>query len=116
MNSESLMSAHLNFLAALERLPRDRPSRDGRSPWPRYPDFLQRHWITADDYLTHVMVPFLDSEAGESRSISMWTRRFIGTAAFSSDPVSSNGRWREIAARSLQSGYVAYRSGIPDWH
>ena len=56
------MSAHLRFLAALERLPRI-DHRVTAGPLVRgIPDFLQRHWLTADDYLTHVMVPFLDSE------------------------------------------------------
>lgn len=56
------MSIHLRFLAAIDRLPRlDTPvlaatlDRD----WPL---FRQRGWITDEGYLTHVMVPFLDSE------------------------------------------------------
>ncbi|MBP8276605.1 MAG: hypothetical protein KAX55_06925, partial [Propionivibrio sp.] len=56
------MSAHLNFLAALERLPRIDHCVTAGPLGRGIPDFLQRHWITADDYLTHVMVPFLDSE------------------------------------------------------
>ena len=62
MNSEPPISAHLHFLATLERLPRiDHHVMTGALAL-CIPDFLQRHWITADDYLTHVMVPFLDSE------------------------------------------------------
>lgn len=56
------MSVHLSFLEALERL----PQIDSRVLATRLgscrPEFLQRRWITEDDYLTHVMVPFLDSE------------------------------------------------------
>ena len=55
-------SAHLSFLAALERLPRVdsrvRAAELGRCR----PTFLQRRWITEEDYLTHLMVPVLDSE------------------------------------------------------
>jgi len=56
------MSAHLSFLAVLERLPRVdsrvRAAELGRCR----PTFLQRRWITEEDYLTHLMVPVLDSE------------------------------------------------------
>ncbi|HDR3117502.1 hypothetical protein [Pseudomonas aeruginosa] len=56
------MSIHLRFLAAIDRLQRlDTPvlaatlDRD-------WLQFRQRGWITEEGYLTHVMVPFLDSE------------------------------------------------------
>ena len=55
-------SAHLSFLAALERLPRV-DSRVRAAELGRFrPTFLQRRWITEEDYLTHLMVPVLDSE------------------------------------------------------
>ncbi|RMX06586.1 hypothetical protein D8I35_08710 [Corticibacter populi] len=57
-----MTSPHLNFFLALDNLPRldasvlaDRLGRD-------YRQFLQRRWIVPAGYLTHVMVPFLDSE------------------------------------------------------
>lgn len=56
------MSIHLRFLAAIDRLSRlDTPvlaatlDRD-------WLQFRQRGWITDEGHLTHVMVPFLDSE------------------------------------------------------
>jgi hypothetical protein len=56
------MSLTLGFFRALENLPHlDSPvmadcfGRDTQH-------FLQRRWITPEGYLTHVMVPFLDSE------------------------------------------------------
>ena len=64
MSSEraTAMSVHLSFLAELERLPRVdsrvRAAELGRCR----PTFLQRRWITEEDYLTHLMVPVLDSE------------------------------------------------------
>lgn len=56
------MSAHLNFLAALERLPRveSRVMAAALGRWRSA--FLQRRWITEEDYLTQVMVPVLGSE------------------------------------------------------
>ncbi len=62
MNSDSPLSAYLHFLAALERLPRIDHRVMAGALGRCIPEFLRRHWITADDYLTHVMVPFLDSE------------------------------------------------------
>jgi hypothetical protein len=56
------LSAYLHFLAALERLPRIDHRVMAGALGRCIPEFLRRHWITADDYLTHVMVPFLDSE------------------------------------------------------
>lgn len=56
------MSAHLSFLAALEQLPRVESRVMAAALGQRRPGFLQRRWITEEDYLTHVMVPFLDSE------------------------------------------------------
>ena len=56
------MSAHLSFLAALERLPRVESRVMAAALGLRRPVFLQRRWITEEDYLTHVMVPVLDSE------------------------------------------------------
>lgn len=57
-----MMSPHLSFFLALDNLPRldasvlaDRLGRD-------YQQFLQRRWIVPAGHLTHVMVPFLDSE------------------------------------------------------
>jgi hypothetical protein len=57
-----MMSPHLSFFLALDNLPRldasvlaDRLGRD-------YRQFLQRRWIVPAGHLTHVMVPFLDSE------------------------------------------------------
>ena len=56
------MSIHLRFLAAIDRLTNlDAPvlaSRFDRD----WLQFRQRGWITEEGYLTHVMVPFLDSE------------------------------------------------------
>lgn len=62
MNSESSISAHLHFLATLERSPRIDYRVMAGALGRCIPEFLHRRWITADDYLTHVMVPFLDSE------------------------------------------------------
>lgn len=56
------MSAHLSFLAALERLPRVESRVMATALGRCRPEFLQRRWITEEDYLTHVMVPFLNSE------------------------------------------------------
>lgn len=56
------MSAHLSFLAALERLPRVESRVMAAALGRCRPAFLQRGWITEEDYLTHVMVPVLDSE------------------------------------------------------
>lgn len=56
------MSAHLNFLAALERLPRVESRVMAAALGRCRPTFLQRRWITEEDYLSHVMVPVLDSE------------------------------------------------------
>ena len=57
-----MTSPHLSFFLALDNLPRldasvlaDRLGRD-------YQQFLQRRWIVPAGHLTHVMVPFLDSE------------------------------------------------------
>lgn len=56
------MSIHLRFLAAIDRLTNlDAPvlaSRFDRN----WLQFRQRGWITDEGHLTHVMVPFLDSE------------------------------------------------------
>jgi len=56
------MSPHLSFFLALENLPRlDAPvlaTSLGRD----CPRFLSRRWIVPAGFLTHVMVPFLDSE------------------------------------------------------
>ncbi|WP_045771202.1 hypothetical protein [Xanthomonas albilineans] len=56
------MSAYLEFFNTLDRLQRlDAPVMAktlGRSS----ADFLHRRWITESGYLTHVMVPFLDSQ------------------------------------------------------
>ncbi|WP_082308188.1 hypothetical protein [Achromobacter sp. DMS1] len=56
------MPIHLRFLAAIDHLMNlDTPvlaSRFGRD----WLQFRQRGWITEEGYLTHVMVPFLDSE------------------------------------------------------
>ena len=56
------MSPHLSFFLALDNLQRldasvlaDRLGRD-------HQQFLQRRWIVPAGHLTHVMVPFLDSE------------------------------------------------------
>lgn len=56
------MSAHLQFFAALDRLQRlDAPvmaNALGRC----MPEFRRRRWIIESGHLTHVMVPFLDSQ------------------------------------------------------
>ncbi|WP_307734467.1 hypothetical protein [Xanthomonas albilineans] len=56
------MSVYLEFFKALDRLQRlDVPVMAktlGRSS----ADFLHRRWVTESGYLTHVMVPFLDSQ------------------------------------------------------
>lgn len=56
------MSVHLSFLEVLEWLPQidSRVMANGLGRCRA--EFLQRRWITVEDYLTHVMVPFLDSE------------------------------------------------------
>jgi hypothetical protein len=56
-----MLSAHLHYLAMLERV------RCIESPIQpilghQRAEFIQRGWVTQDGYLTHVMVPFLDSE------------------------------------------------------
>lgn len=56
------MSAHLSFLTVLARLPRVDSRVMAAALGRCRPEFLQRRWITEEDYLTHVMVPFLDSE------------------------------------------------------
>ena len=56
------MSAHLSFLAVLERLPRVDSRVMAAALRQCRTVFLQRRWITEEDYLTHVMVPVLDSE------------------------------------------------------
>lgn len=56
------MSAHLGFLRVLERLPRIEPRIMAAALGRCRSDFLQRGWITQEAYLTHVMVPFLESE------------------------------------------------------
>ncbi len=57
-----MTSPYLSFFLALDNLPRldasvlaDRLGRD-------YQQFLQRRWVVPAGHLTHVMVPFLDSE------------------------------------------------------
>ncbi|MFP3890951.1 hypothetical protein [uncultured Ralstonia sp.] len=56
------MSAHLQFFAALDRLQRlDTHVMSGVLGRCR-PEFLRRRWITESGHLTHVMVPFLDSQ------------------------------------------------------
>jgi hypothetical protein len=56
------MSAHLRFFAALDRLQRlDTHIMAGALGRFR-PEFLRRRWITESGHLTHVMVPFLDSQ------------------------------------------------------
>ena len=57
-----MTSPHLSFFCALDNLPRldasvlaDRFERD-------HQQFVQRRWIVPAGHLTHVMVPFLDSE------------------------------------------------------
>lgn len=56
------LSAHLNFFATIDRLD-SVETRAMASVLGRYSaEFLKRRWITESDYLTHVMVPFLDSE------------------------------------------------------
>ena len=56
------MAVHLHFLAALERLQRI-DSRMMAGTFGGYAtDFLRRRWITEEEHLTHVMVPFRDSQ------------------------------------------------------
>lgn len=56
------MSIHLEFLAALERAPKV----DSRVLAPAIgqcrAEFLRLGWVTISDHLSHVMVPFLDSQ------------------------------------------------------
>ena len=60
-NAASL-SAHLNFFATIDRLALVE-TRVMASVLGRFSaEFLKRRWITESDCLTHVMVPFLDSE------------------------------------------------------
>ena len=56
------MSAHLSFLAVLERLPRVEYRVMAAALGRCRPTFLQRRWVTEEDYLSHVMVPVRDSE------------------------------------------------------
>ena len=56
------MSIHWEFLATLERAPKV----DSRVMAPALgqcrAEFLRRGWVTFSDYLSHIMVPFLDSD------------------------------------------------------
>lgn len=56
------MSPHLNFFLALDNLPSLDASVLADRLGHEYPQFLQRRWIVPAGHLTHVMVPFLDSE------------------------------------------------------
>lgn len=56
------MSAHLRFFAALDRLQRLDTHIMAGALGRFGPEFLRRRWITESGHLTHVMVPFLDSQ------------------------------------------------------
>lgn len=56
------MSPHLSFFLALDNLPRLDAPILATSLGGDCQQFLQRRWITPAGFLTHVMVPFLDSE------------------------------------------------------
>lgn len=64
MNSDGAapLSTHLNFFATIDRLARVETRVMAMALGRHTTDFLHRRWITQSDYLTHVMVPFLDSE------------------------------------------------------
>ena len=73
------LSAHLNFFAAIDRLARVETRVMAMALGRHTADFLHRRWITQSDYLTHVMVPFLDSEqeveVDINRDASVYTYR-----------------------------------------
>lgn len=56
------MSAHLQFVAALDRLQRLDTHVMAATLGRCSREFLRRRWITENGLLTHVMVPFLDSQ------------------------------------------------------
>ena len=56
------MSIHLDFLAVLERVPKVDSRVLASAVGQCRDEFLRRGWITISDYLSHVMVPFLDSQ------------------------------------------------------
>lgn len=56
------MSAYRKYLAALERVPSIEPRVLAITLGRHRGEFRRRGWVTEDSYLTHVMVPFLDSE------------------------------------------------------
>lgn len=56
------MSVHLHFLAALERLQRIDSRVMAGTLGGCATDFLRRRWITEEEHLTHVVVPFRDSQ------------------------------------------------------
>jgi len=57
-----MTSPHLRFFQALDNLPRLDASVLAERLGPDYRRFLQRRWIVPVGHLTHLMVPFLDSE------------------------------------------------------
>lgn len=70
------MSPHLSFFLALENLPRlDEPVL-ATSLGRHCHQFLQRRWIMPAGHLTHVMVPFLDSEQEVEVEVDEETGRF----------------------------------------
>lgn len=56
------MSTHRKYLAVLERVPSVEPRVLAITLGRHRGEFRRRGWVTEDGYLTHVMVPFLDSE------------------------------------------------------
>ena len=62
MNFENAISPHLNFLATLDRLQQINTRVMVSALGPCAAAFLRRRWVTEEDHLTHVMVPFLDSQ------------------------------------------------------
>lgn len=56
------MSAYLDYLATMERVRSVEPRVMAATLGRHRTEFQRRGWITEDGYLTHTMVPFLDSE------------------------------------------------------
>lgn len=56
------MSAYLDYFTTLERVRHVQSRVPGTTFGRHHDEFLRRGWVAQDGYLTHVMVPFLDSQ------------------------------------------------------
>jgi len=70
------MSAYRDYLAMLERVRSVEPRVLALTLGRHRGDFQRRGWVTEDGYLTHVMVPFLDSEEEVEADIDEGARVF----------------------------------------